>query len=377
MARRGENIRKRKDGRWEGRYKSSIKPDGKSKYISVYGKSYTEVKNKLSEIKNGLYCFKSSPYIEKNFGDVLMLWLKSNRIKLKGSTENKYKYMIEKHIKPQLGGRRISTVTASVINDFLLEKKRQGRLDGGGGLAASYVKTMAIIIESAIKFAAAEGFCKPLNNQILKPPGVKKEPEILSLSAQKHFECSVGDSVNETITGIYIGLYAGLRIGEVCALSWNDIDFASQIICVRHTVSRVEKCDSNCGKGSVLIIDTPKTNASIREIPIPSILLHILMRMKEFSVSEYVISTHSGFLSTRTFDYRYKKVLRELGIPVVNFHAFRHTFATRCIEVGMDIKSLSQILGHANVSTTLNTYVHPSMDTIRRKIEKLQALTIS
>ncbi len=371
MARKGENIRKRKDGRWEGRYKSGIKPDGKSKYTSVYGKSYTEVKNKLTEIKRGLACFNCSPYIEKRFSDVLILWLKSNKIKLKGSTENKYKYMIEKHIKPQLGGRWISTVTAPIINDFLLEKKNHGRLDGKGGLAASYVKTMAIIIESAIKFAAAEGFCRPLKNQITKPLTIKKEIQILSISMQKHFEHSVMDDIDETVTGIYIALYAGLRIGEICALSWDDIDFNSQIIHVRHTVSRVEQSNSDNSKSSILIIDTPKTRTSIREIPISKSLLHILMHMKESSTSEYVISTHSGFLSPRTFDYRYKCVLRRLGMPAVNFHTFRHTFATRCIEVGMDIKSLSKILGHANVSITLNTYVHPSMDIIRGQLERL------
>ena len=374
MSRKGENIRKRKDGRWEGRYKSGVKADGKVKYTSIYGKSYTEVKNKLTEIKSRLNCDDGITYTDKRFGEVLSLWLESNRIKVKKSTINKYKYMIEKHIQSRLGDKKVSAVTAPVINNFLFEKKNFGRLDGNGGLAASYVKTMAIIIESSIKFAAAEGFCRPLKSPILKPPSKKNEVKILSISAQRQIEQSVLDSIDATTAGVYIALYAGLRIGEVCALKWEDIDFQRQIIRVRRTVARVQK-DADKSHGTALIIDAPKTRASIREIPISPLLLPILMQTKKISKSNYVTSTHSGFLSTRTFDYRYKKLLRESGVPTVNFHTFRHTFATRCIEVGMDIKSLSQILGHSSVSTTLNTYVHPSMDSIRAHIEKLQTLT--
>lgn len=370
MSRKGENIRKRKDGRWEGRYKNGTKAGGEAKYTSIYGKSYTEVKSKLTEIKGRLNCDEGITYTDKKFGEVLSLWLETSRIKVKKSTINKYKYTIEKHIRSQLGDKKVSAVTSPVINNFLFEKKNFGRLDGNGGLAASYVRTMAVIIESSIKFAAAEGFCRPLKSPILKPPSAKNAVQILSISAQRQFEKSVADSVNATTAGIYIALYAGLRIGEICALKWEDIDFQKQIISVRHTVARVQK-DDNKSNGTALIIDIPKTKASIREIPISPSLLPILIQTKKTSTSNYVVSTHSNFLSTRTFDYRYKKALRESGVTPVNFHTFRHTFATRCIEVGMDIKSLSQILGHSNVSTTLNTYVHPSMDAIRGHMEKL------
>lgn len=284
MARKGENIRKRKDGRWEGRYKCGVKDDGKSKYASVYGKSYTEVKNKLIEIKRGSICEDSNPYIEKKFEEILMLWLRTNQIKIKGATESKYRYMIEKHIKPQLGNKRISSLTVPVINAFLFEKINNGRLDRNGGLSASYVKTMAIIIESAIKFAADEGFCKPLRNQITKPTTIKKEMQILSLSAQQHFESLASSDIDETVTGVYIALYTGLRIGEVCALAWDDIDFNAQIIHVRHTITRVQ-IKSGSSFGSTLIIDMPKTQASIRDIPISPMLLPILVYMKSHSTS--------------------------------------------------------------------------------------------
>lgn len=374
MARKGENIRKRKDGRWEGRYKSGYKSDGSTKYSSVYGKSYAEVKNKLLHIKQDTTCFDHNPHTEKKFDEVLFLWLKSNQIKIKGATESKYRYMIERHIIPQLGNKRISSISTPMINNFLYEKTDNGRLDGKGGLSASYVKTMAVIIESAMKFAYNEGFCAPLKSQVLKPSSTKNNVPILSLAAQQQFEKMTASDVDETKTGIYIALYAGLRIGEICALAWDDVDFDSQIIHVRHTVTRVHH-NQNDSTSSSLIIDVPKTKASIRDIPIAQMLLPILNYMKAQSSSKYVISTQTNFVSTRTFDYRYKKVFRDLGIPEINFHALRHTFATRCIEVGMDVKSLSQMLGHSNVSITLNTYVHPSMDTMRTQMQKLCTLS--
>ena len=376
MARKGENIRKRKDGRWEGRYRSGIKDDGTVKYTSVYGKSYTEVKNKLIELKRGIFCYDNNLYVEKRFADVLTLWLRANQLKVKGATQAKYSYMIEKHITPILGNRKVSALTVPIINDFLLDKMNNGRLDGRGGLSQSYVKTMAIIIESAMNFAVAEGYCQPLRNQIIKPSLVKKEMQILSVSAQQHFESLAATDINETITGIFIALYTGLRIGEVCALSWEDIDLENQIIHVRHTLSRIQISNGTCYE-TVLILDAPKTRASVRDIPISPLLLPILTYMKSRAVSKFVISTQQNFTSTRTFDYRYKKVLRDFDLPEINFHSLRHTFATRCVEVGVDVKSLSQMLGHSNVATTLNTYVHPSMDTMRVQIEKLQTVSVN
>lgn len=374
MAKKGENIRKRKDGRWEGRYKSGQKTDGTAKYTSVYGKSYSEVKNKLINAKADIVSFERNPYAEKKFGEILFLWLKSTQIKIKGATEAKYNYMIKKHIVPQLGGIRISKITTPLINNFLYEKSINGRLDGKGGLSASYVKTMAIIIEATMRFAYDEGFCSPLKSQVLKPIAEKKDVPVLSLVDQQQFERFASDNIDQTKTGIYIALYAGLRIGELCALSWDDVDLESQIIHIRHTVTRIRQKNGDTEKTS-LIIDIPKTKASIRDIPIAQTLLPILSYMKAQSASKYVVSSHTDFISPRTFDYRYKKVFHEIGIPVINFHALRHTFATRCIEVGMDVKSLSQMLGHANISITLNTYVHPSMDAMRSQMQKLCTLS--
>lgn len=180
-------------------------------------------------------------------------------------------------------------------------------------------------------------------------------------------------NIDETKLGILISLNTGLRIGEVCALSWDDIDFERQIFHIRSTVARVKSMDS--GVNSKLIIDKPKTKSSLRDIPIPSKLLTILVSMKKQSKGKYVVSAENSFVSPRTYEYRYHKILDEYNIPSVNYHTLRHTFATRCIEVGVDVKTLSEILGHANVSITLNTYVHSSMELKRQQLEKLSILS--
>ena len=168
MSRRGDNIHKRKDGRWEGRYKSGIKDDGTSAYRSVYGKTYTESKNKLVEYASTT-SIPNPKYKEYRFSEVVYKWLNTNRIRLKGSTGRKYQYMIESHLIPNLGSRRISTITSAVVNEFLDNKLKEGQLNGTGSLSASYVKTMAIIIEASLKYAIVEGMCPPFNSPFLNP----------------------------------------------------------------------------------------------------------------------------------------------------------------------------------------------------------------
>lgn len=371
MSKRGENIRKRKDGRWEGRYKKGRDANGKIIYGSVYGKKYREVKEKLALIiqtdgtpinrKNG----------ERQFREVLMLWLETNRIRHKGATESKYLYLIETHIVPELGSIRLSQINATIINSFLMKKLENGRLDQSGGLSSSYVRSIMLIINATLKFAADEQMCQPLKTPIYKPTSCKKELPILNLETQVQIESFLTQKLDPTKAGIFISLHTGLRIGEICALSWEDIDFERKIIHVRHTVARVSDKVASASNATKLIIDTPKTKASTRDIPISSRLFPIINELKNISNSKYLVSYTAGFVSPRTYEYRYHKVLDECGVSSVNYHALRHTFATRCIEAGVDVKSLSEILGHGNVSVTLNTYVHSSMELKRTQIEKL------
>lgn len=373
MPRKGENIRKRKDGRWEGRYKKGVKENGSTEYGSVYGKSYKEVKEKLVLAKHSQNNSQSTTNSERRFSEVLCLWEQSNRVRLKGGSEQRYDYLIKAHIMPELGGLKLSQITATTVNTFLNNKLNNGRLDGTGGLSPSYVGSIMIIVNSAISFAVAEQMCPPLRTPIYKPQTEKSELEILSIEEQTLIEQYVRRNLNPTNIGILISLYTGLRIGEVCALSWDDIDLTNNVIHVRHTVARVKNDTKDLNTKSRLIIDEPKTRASKRDIPIPSTLLPAILEYRSISSSDYLVSDNAAFVSPRTYEYRYHRVLDCCGVAPINYHALRHTFASRCIAVGVDVKSLSEVLGHGNSAITLNTYVHSSIDLKRCQLEKLDS----
>ena len=372
MSKRGDNIHKRKDGRWEGRYKKGRKPDGTIQYGSVYGKTYREVKEKLEAVSPGKENIQNNKKSEKNFGEILALWMDNNRLRLKGGTISKYQNLIDTHIYPELGTVKLSELNSTKINSFLSKKLSSGRVDAKGGLSPSYVRSIMLVISAALNFAIKENMCLPLSSPICKPSITKTDISILSLRDQKDLEAHLMRELNSTETGIFLSLHTGLRIGEVCALLWDNVDLQNKIIKVRHTVARVKSEDFS--NTTHLIIDTPKSKASIRDIPISSALLPLLIKMKEKSISPYVISDTNSFVSPRTYEYRYHRILDKCNIESVNYHTLRHTFATRCIEAGVDVKSLSEMLGHANVGITLSTYVHSSMEMKRSQLEKLSLL---
>lgn len=366
MSRRGENIHKRKDGRWEGRYKGSAKSDGTIHYISVYGRTYTECKNKLEEHKksSAIFSQKSST---KTFGIILHQWLEHNKLHLKGATINKYNYMITTHILPEFENIRVTDISSTKINLFLDNKLKTGRKDGRGGLSPSYVKTLAIIIESALDFAIEEGVYNAQKKPINKPRGTQKKITVLSSEDIEKIEKINKEKRDLVWFGTYLALHTGMRIGEVCALTWGDIDLNEKIIHINHTLTRVLDEENK----TKIILDSPKTEASKRDIPICSTLETLLFDEYTKRKSDFVVSEKNTFIGTRTFEYRYKQFLKNNNIQEINFHSLRHTFATRCVQAGVDIKSLSEILGHANVSITLNTYVHSSIETKRNQLEKL------
>ena len=307
------------------------------------------------------------------FSDVVQRWINNSAMKLKGGTKKKYIQLLQTHILPELGNLPLQDINATMVNAFLNNKLENGRLDGKGGLSPSYVRSISLIVSSVLSLAANEDFCKPLKSSINKPSVNKKELAVLSIDDQRILERHIKTNLTGTNVGIMISLYTGLRIGEICALNWEDINLNKSTLSVRHTVSRVNINNSSKSK-SVLILDSPKTNASQREVPIPSPLLAIINKYKSISTSPFIVSETSTFTSPRTFEYRYHKVLSICNIQQLNYHALRHTFATRCVQAGIDIKTLSEILGHANAAITLNTYVHSSIEMKKSQLEKLAAI---
>lgn len=368
MSRRGDNIHKRKDGRWEGRYKAGTNEKGKAVYRSIYSKSYAECRAKLEKCKNNQNAIQPKQPIVK-FKDVLDSWINNNRIRIKGSTLLKYEHLINTHIVPDLGHYKIFDLNSAIINEFLDKKLNCGSKKDGNSLSPSYVRTMAIIIDSALNYAVKEELCLPLKSPINKPPFQKRELSVLTIDEQKKIEQILEKDNSKVALGTIIAFHTGLRIGEVCALHWDDIDLNNDIIYVNHTVSRETSKSNDNEHKTQLVLSSPKTNTSKRIIPISSSLKLILENA--FSHNSFVVSNSDTFVDTRTFDYQFKKLFKTYKISCIGFHTIRHTFATRCLQAGMDVKTLSEILGHASATTTLNTYVHPSLEVKRSQLEKV------
>lgn len=364
MPRRKDYIHKRSDGRWEGRYNKGRNADGKIIYGSVYGKTFQEVKEKrlkkIKELDNQKQNFKSCL-----FETVLDNWLIQKSIYVKKSTLYKYQNLIEKQIKPILGTRNIVDITSNELNNFIIKKIESGKLNDKGGLSSSYVKTIAIVLNSVMKYAIQENIIENKIYNISKPVINKKELQILNKNEKKLLESYIIKNLTESNLAILLSLNTGLRIGEVCALRWKDIDLQNQIIKVRHSIIRVSSSE-----GSYLLLDKPKTVSSIREIPIISSIYQILKAFQKEDEIFFASGTND-FLKPRTLEYRFKQILKICNVKYVNFHALRHTFATTCIQAGVDVKSLSEILGHSNASITLNTYVHSSIEIKKEQLEKI------
>lgn len=372
MARRGENIRKRKDGRWEGRYIKSREANGKALYGSVYGKTYSSVKEKLKELNNN-----QGEFLEGNkmtFREALFLWLENNKLKQKTQTYCKYLQLIETQIVPSLGYLKLTKINYVIINQFVAEKSANGRIDKEGGLSPSYIQTICFIIESTLKFCVENTLCPPIIGKITRPSKQKKDVSVLSFNEQKLLEKHLLSEINEKKLGILLSLYTGLRVGEVCGLRWENIDLENGVIYVEHTVERIKNLDKKVGSSkTVLILTSTKSDSSNRIIPIPNILNQILKNQKRKQTQFVIEGKTYPFADPRTLQYAFKKCLDECSLPDINYHALRHTFATRCVEANVDVKSLSEMLGHSDVNITLNTYVHSSLEQKRIQIEKLNS----
>ena len=307
-----------------------------------------------------------------SFAQVAASWQLAMQARQKATTQQKYAYLLKKHILPHLGNCEVGSLSTNRISAFIREKLSCGRIGDSGKLSPSYVRSMAILIGSVLRFADKQNICFGSQIEIYKPALVRKEVEILSINEQLYLEeCLLGEDT-PTGMGIIVSLNTGLRLGEICALSWDDICWDDHTLTVRGTVVRLSG-DVASGKAA-LRIDAPKTPTSLRQIPIPLKLWAPLRHLYRNSVGKYMLTGTDKFISPRTYEYRFHRSLEHYGIRAVNYHALRHTFATRCIEAGMDIKTLSELLGHSNVATTMNTYVHSSMERKRIQIEKVTAL---
>lgn len=365
MARKGENIYKRKDGRWEGRYKKGRKPTGQLKYGYVYGKRYKEVKEKL-------YSYRS--YYQElihSKGECTMLyeewikqWLKKRRHQLKPSTYSSYNYKLMRYVCPFLGDVPLNQLSSEMIQETIYRWIETG-------LQASTIHVLYHIVKKSLADAYAQGLLSQILCQGISLPKIpKRSPQSLSKKEQDCLETVAKSVPLYQGLPVLLALNAGLRIGEVSALRWEDIDLDKKMIYVKQTAQRIQQNEGT--KKTVIVIDVPKTDQAIRPIPMSFTLYKYLKKWKKKSPSSYVCSNHSGPSEPRLITYYFSHLKKKAQTIQTHFHSLRHTFATRCIEASADVASVSRLLGHASSKTTLDVYTDSFLEGRQRVIRQME-----
>lgn len=371
MPKKGENIYKRKDGRWEGRYIKSRTESGKIIYGYVYARSYRETKEK-QKAKIASYTSQIANKNEHVFSNIASEWFESIKLHTKTSTQNKYHNMLTNYILPEYGNQPFSTITYEFIEahcKFLLESGGKK----GNGLSPKTVSDVLAIIRNISKFAIRKGIYVANDANAVQIRQDIKPMRVLNKAEQSQLCEYILKKTEACSIGILVCMFTGLRIGEICALRWEDISFSDQSIYIHHTLQRIQMHRGHGAKTEV-VVTTPKSSCSIRKIPLPDEILEILVLNKKASSGYVLTNDEYKFIEPRTMQNKFKKILKAVGIENANFHALRHTFATRCVELGFDVKSLSEILGHATVNITMNRYVHPTYEMKKKNMQKLSGL---
>ncbi len=398
MARHGENIRKRKDGRWEARYQAFDAEKSRKIYRSVYGSSYAAVKEKrATALHKSQNPDNARPCTSVRFAQAAEEWLAEIADKRKYSTYVKYRNIYKNHLEAISGSCLLSDIPKCELQVKIFDHLSNREL------SESIRRSICCTAKQILAFAGEKySVCIPA----LKLPEIKhtpKQPQILSRDEQSRLLAVIGDSdvfktnacgsaantrtgdheagvdVKETACGegkaadcvtsagakaaILLCLFTGMRLGELCALKWSDIDCKNRTVTVNRTVQRIS-ATGHISK-TILMETSPKSESSKRTIPLTD---PVLERLRKLEGDKPYIFGEDKPLDPRTMQQRFKRLLKEAGVDDRNFHTLRHVFATNCIENGMDVKALSEILGHADVKITLNRYVHPTMDTKRQQL---------
>lgn len=375
MARKGENIYKRKDGRWEGRFIYSYGESGRAKYKYVYSKTYMGVKAKLIQahtLKEHEKVPKTMYSTESKYEYWLNEWLFIKKLKIKESTYIRYRNSIENHIKPYLGKYPINNISTSLMESFISYLATNGKVNGNGGLSIKSISDILVIIKESFRYAQNHGISTICNFNTITLKKASHEMRVLSRNEMnKLIEYLLKDTDLYKL-GVFICLFTGIRIGELCGLQWKNISIENKTIKIEQTMQRLQSSDPNDIKKTRIIITEPKSFASVRIIPIPEFVVETIKSHVENPNAFFLSGKSKCYVEPRTMQYHFKNYLVENGIEDANFHSLRHTFATRCVEAGFDAKTLSEILGHSSVKITLDKYVHSSMEQKRMNMEKLQ-----
>lgn len=301
--------------------------------------------------------------IHKTIREIAAAWKEYKRPYVKQSTMAAYVLILENHILPTFG--EDNSLPEQSVQAFVLHKIESG-------LSTKSVKDILIVLKMVMKFGVKKEWMTYYEWDIKYPPSSEnKVLDVLSVTNHRKILNHIQSHFTFMGLGIYISLSTGLRIGEICALKWSDINVTDGILTVNRTIERIYIIEGE-KKHTELVINTPKTKNSCREIPMNKELLGMLKPLKKVVNDDYYILTNDERpTEPRTYRNYYKRLMEKLDIPKLKYHRLRHSFATRCIEVGCDYKTVSVLLGHSNISTTLNLYVHPNMEQKKRCIDKV------
>ncbi len=368
MSRRGEGIYKRKDGRWEARYIHHYE-NGKAKYRFLYADTYAKVKAKRTAELVSFPAIAVAGKSPKTFKDISDEWLLDIKDKVKESTYTRYERNVRIYLLPLLEKQKLKKLNT----DFLKEIPKQLIETGGkegSPLSAKTVGDIICVLKSILKFANRKGCIFFDESCIPLPKRSKPQTKILPEEYRIKIEDRLWNSGETVSLGILFTMYTGIRLGELCGLRWGDIDFVTGVVQISRTVERIPDLLSNAKSKTKVIISEPKTESAKRIIPLPQILLEHLEKFCGEKDS-YIVTGNAHHTEPHQLYLRYKTFLKHTGVPEYTFHTLRHTFATRCVEHSFDTKSLSEILGHSNIGTTLSLYVHPTLEQKRNQMERL------
>ena len=396
MAKKGNNegsIRKRSNGTWEGRYSDGVNAEGKQIQRSVYGKTKKEVADKLHAIffqkQQGIYVTPTKVLVK----DWLIEWLHNYaHITVRPSTYISYEGYIYNHIIPIIGDLPIQKLTPPIVQNFYNDRFLNGRTDGKGGLSSKTLRNMHNMFHQAMEQAKINGLImqNPTDNAII-PKSQKKEMRVLSI--EEELQLLSVTHLHRLGFAIKFDLATGLRIGELCALKWSDLNYQKKTVKISRTLQRIktnqmEREELDGSENMTMVVEGDvKTNSGFREIPIPDKIWIELLQHQQRQQQEYlslgIPILPDGYVFAMPFGTCVEPstmrdalnyLLDVAEIEHANFHSLRHTFATRAIEAGMPVKTLSDILGHSQVQITMDLYCHSSIDHMRDSMNALMGM---
>lgn len=364
---KGENIYKRKDRRWEGRYIRERNQDGSIRYGYCYARTYREVRTKLLELKT---CAAEQLPLSKTDRHALLSdycdeWLRFRRVSIKESTYVKYYGVIERYIKPRLGAVPVCNLSALTIEEFTRS------LLFGDQLSPKTARDITTVLHGILKYAQQQRPDMP-GIRLVYPHNPQKEMRVLSREEQSRLVNELNRNCDLCSFGILLCLLTGMRIGEVCALRWRDISMEDGLLRISATMQRIKNFDAKDDRKTKIIITAPKSNSGHRVIPLTKQAIGLCRKMYCSDPECFVLTgRRDQLVEPRTLQNRFQKIVNACGLEGVHFHTLRHTFATRCIEADFEIKTLSEIMGHASPRITLERYAHASMELKRVNMNKL------